>query len=875
MNQEIATMTLKEKVGQLVIAGFVGYEYDDHIRSLVEKYKLGNVVLLTRNFQNIKQFHDLCFKIYTEIKKNANILPFMTITQEGGMVTRIVREATFFPGNMTLGATKQEYAYEVGRLMSEELLAMGINLNFAPSLDINNNPDNPVIGVRSYSDNPQVVAKYGLDFIRGMQSTGMIATAKHFPGHGDTDVDSHFGLPSITHNRERIEKLELVPFKKVINEVKAIMPAHIFFAAFEENQIPVTISKKVITGLLRQKLGFQGLIISDAMEMKAIADHYGVAKGAVLALLAGQDQIIVSANYQYQIEVLEAIEQAVIEGTIPEAMLDEKVNRILSYKKELTSIYENKFVDKRYEEKEEIILNKQSKAYVGNIVDESLTLVKGENLNPNLSTLVLAPSPFTMTVVEEDVSNRSIVKIVNQEGFKGQAIKISVNPNHLEIAELIEKAKEYEQVLVCTYNASHYQGQVDLINQLFDHAFRLFVLSTKSPYDIFKFKQVKNYLCLYEYTPNSIMTIARYLQGNLKPQGKLPIKLTEKVRVGASIYVGLEEYPLEKNLDYLQMLKENGVDRVFISAHIPEMNSSFVSELNVVCLHAKKLGIKVILDVSKPMMDKFNLPEIYSLRLDYGFSHEDIVNLCKQDQFIIEFNASTVTTKQLEHLKSCGVDLHKVRISHNFYPKLYTGISREEVIRRNQIFKQYGLSVMMYIPSQNQKRPPMYEGLPTIEAHRQYPLEAILSEVRSLGIDEVFFGDSYASIEEIKTAVAFNYDVIQIPIYINKNLTKEEIEQLQLDHTNRIDQPTSFIRSSCRVKEGEIAPNKATSRKKGDITIDNKLFARYQGEVCIMLTDLPQDERVNVVGRIACDIETIQFIKPGDRFTFIIKGVES
>jgi hypothetical protein len=371
------------------------------------------------------------------------------------------------------------------------------------------------------------------------------------------------------------------------------------------------------------------------------------------------------------------------------------------------------------------------------------------------------------------------------------------------------------------------------------------------------------------------MTILRYLQGKLKPQGKLPIKLVEKVRVGASIYVGLKEYPLEKNLDYLQMLKENGVDRVFISAHIPEMNSNFVSELNVVCLRAKKLGIMVILDVSKPMMEKFNLPEIYSLRLDYGFSHEDIVNLCKQDQFIIEFNASTVTTKQLEYFKSCGVDLHKVRISHNFYPKLYTGISREEVIRRNQIFKQYGLSVMMYIPSQNQKRPPMYEGLPTIEAHRHYPLEAILSEVRSLGIDEVFFGDSYASVEEIKSAVTFNYDVIQIPIYINKTLTKEEIEQLQLDHTNRIDQPTSFIRSSCRVKVGEIEPNTATVRKKGDITIDNKLFARYQGEVCIMLTDLPQDERVNVVGRIACDIETVQFIKPGDRFRFIIKGEKS
>ena len=330
MNQELAKMTLKEKIGQLLIAGFVGYEYNDNIKTLIEEYKLGNVVLLTKNFQNIKQFHDLCLKLYTEIQKNSKILPFMAITQEGGMVTRIVREATFFPGNMTLGATKKEYVYEVGRLMAEELFALGINLNFAPSLDINNNPDNPVIGVRSYSDNPEVVARYGLDFIRGLQSTGMIATAKHFPGHGDTDVDSHFGLPRINHSRERIEKVELVPFKKAIDEVKAIMPAHIFFQAFEENQIPVTISKKVITGLLRQELGFKGLIISDAMEMKAIIDNFGIAKGAVLALAAGQDQLIVSSNYEYQVEILKAVEQAVLDGSL--AVIDEKVTRILNYK---------------------------------------------------------------------------------------------------------------------------------------------------------------------------------------------------------------------------------------------------------------------------------------------------------------------------------------------------------------------------------------------------------------------------------------------------------------------------------------------------------------------------------------------------------------
>ena len=616
MSIDISKMTLKEKAGQLIIAGFVGYEYDDRIQKLIEDYKLGNVVLLTRNFQSVKQFHDLNHKIYDEIIKNTKIMPFMTITQEGGMVTRIVKEATFFPGNMTLGATKIDYAYETGRLMAEELFALGINLNFAPSLDVNNNPLNPVIGVRSYSDDPEVVARYGLNFIRGMQSTGMIATAKHFPGHGDTNVDSHFRLPTIAHNKKRIEEIELLPFKRVIDEVKAIMPAHIFFKAYEENQVPVTISKKVITGLLREKMGFKGLIISDAMEMKAIADNYGVANGAILALLAGQDQVIVSANYDKQVETLEAIYKAMMDGMLPMTMIDEKLKRIFKFKEEVEEVVKEKFLDKSFEEKMEIILKQESKEFASKIVDESLTLVKGEEIYPSFSTLVLAPSPFAMTVVEEDISNRSIIQAIKQDKLMIDSQKISVDPDDSEIESLTNLAKRYQQVLVCTYNAINYEGQVKLINKLDGVVKKLFVLSTKSPYDIFKFRQIKNYMCLYEYTPNSVKTISKYLNKEIVPNGNLPISLKEKIRVGASVYVGLKEYPLEKNLEYLRMLKENNIDMVFVSAHIPEMKKGFEKELLVVCEEAKKLGIKIILDVSKPMMEKFEIPEIYSLRLD-------------------------------------------------------------------------------------------------------------------------------------------------------------------------------------------------------------------------------------------------------------------
>ena len=192
-------------------------------------------------------------KIHNEIIKNSGVMPFISIDQEGGMVTRIMKEATFFPGNMTISATQNsEYAKKVGEMMGEELRALGINMNLAPSLDVNNNPQNPVIGVRSYSDDPVKVAKYGKNYINGLQSKAIIATAKHFPGHGDTNVDSHKSLPTIPHSKERLDKVELYPFKECLNDTEAIMSAHVFFEAYEQGGMPGTLSRKVITELLKE-----------------------------------------------------------------------------------------------------------------------------------------------------------------------------------------------------------------------------------------------------------------------------------------------------------------------------------------------------------------------------------------------------------------------------------------------------------------------------------------------------------------------------------------------------------------------------------------------------------------------------------------------
>ncbi len=870
--KKISEMTLEEKIGQLVIVGFKDIKINDDLKNVIQKYKAGNVILFARNIKDIHQLYDLNKDIHELVIKETGIMPFVSMDQEGGMVTRIMKQATFFPGNMTLATSKPAKAYEIGRMMGEELRALGVNMNLAPSLDVNNNPANPVIGVRSYSDDPSIVGNYGLNYVKGLQSTGLIATCKHFPGHGDTNSDSHKALPIISHNKERLNKVELVPFKKVLDETKAIMSAHIFFEAYENEQIPGTLSKKVITGLLREELGYNGLIVSDCMEMKAIDNTFTTEKGALMGLLAGLDQVMVSATAEKQIGAFEEIKKAVENGILTMEMIDEKLERIMKLKEENYPDVEKYFYNTKFSDVENIINNPEHKKYVETIVDESLTLVKGKNIYLNKKTLVVATEPFATTIAEDELNVNSIGVCLKQTNANCDVEIINARISNEEITRIIDKAYEYEQVLVCTYNAFLYSEQVKLVNELYNKVENLFVLSTRCPYDILKFKQVKNYLCVYEYTPNSVRTIVKYLTGKIKPIGKSPVKIKESIKIGASIYVGLDDYPLEKNLEYLQKLKKYKIEYVFISAHMPEMKEGFKKELQIICDKASELGIKIILDVDKSMMNNFEIPNIYALRLDYGFTLDETIELYKNNSFKIELNASVLSINNLKYLQDHGMNLGDTRISHNFYPKKYTGLSYEDVLKKNREFHALGLDVMMYIPSNVGKRPPMYEGLPTAEGHRFLTLPAILSTIQYLEADEVFFGDSYASDDELEYLTTFDFDICVVPIMIYSGISVCEKDILLRMHINRNDETPYFKRSSIRIKNHEIVPYNTIERSKYSVTIDNILFGRYQGEVSIMSVDLQADKRVNVVGKALIDECCLDAIKAGKRFKFAIIG---
>ena len=341
VERRIREMTLEQKVGQMFMVGFgnpgdqPAYEINDQIRTLIQEKHVGGVILFGRNVESPEQVRKLTGELQKLALSSPPGIPLLVaIDQEGGPIIRIREGVTLFPGNMALGATRDpNLAYEAGRIAGMELRAMGINMNLAPVVDLNNNARNPVIGVRSFGEDPSWVARMAEANIRGYHAGAVLTAVKHFPGHGDTAVDSHVDLPTIARDRKRLEEADLVPFRRAIAQgADAVMSAHVTFPAFEPSGLPATLSRRVLTGLLRNELGFDGVIITDDMEMGAIAKRFGSAKAAVRAIRAGADMVLVCHTLSVQKESIEAVTQAVRSGEISEERIDQSVRRILKLK---------------------------------------------------------------------------------------------------------------------------------------------------------------------------------------------------------------------------------------------------------------------------------------------------------------------------------------------------------------------------------------------------------------------------------------------------------------------------------------------------------------------------------------------------------------
>lgn len=330
-------MQIEHKIGQMLLFGWQGStdersrSFNKHAERLISEFNVGGVIIMGRNVGTPDRLRHTIRDLQLKTKANGNPSLFVAVDQEGGRVLRLqppywpVRRSAFEIGKTNDPGEARREAASIG----EDLKSVGINWNFAPVMDVNNNPHNPVIGDRSYSVDPTVVSAMGIATIEGYQIDNKImACAKHFPGHGDTAVDSHFALPIIPHNMDRLNACELVPFEAAIkHQTASIMTSHILFPALDP-LLPATLSASIINELLRARMGFNGIVVTDCLEMRGVADQWGSSEAAVLSVIAGADILLCCHTEKTQYQILQALLAALRSGRLTESRIDESLDRI-------------------------------------------------------------------------------------------------------------------------------------------------------------------------------------------------------------------------------------------------------------------------------------------------------------------------------------------------------------------------------------------------------------------------------------------------------------------------------------------------------------------------------------------------------------------
>ncbi|MBU3158595.1 beta-N-acetylhexosaminidase [Clostridium frigoris] len=332
VQKKVDSMSLDEKIGQLVIVGMDGYTINNNITNLIKQHKVSGVILFRKNVENSNQLLSLINSI--KINNSLNKAPlFVSVDEEGGRVSRMPYEIKELPSNQIIGnKNNPDLSYNIGKIIGEELKTYGFNMDFAPVLDINSNPNNPIIGDRSFGNNAKIVSKLGIKTMKGISNNNIIPVVKHFPGHGDTSVDSHVGLPLVSKDLKTLNNFELLPFKEAIkNNADAIMVAHILLNKID-NSNPASMSKLVITDILRKKLKFNGVVITDDMTMAAIIKYNDIGDAAIKSFNAGSDIILVCHEYNNELKVINSLKAAVQSKTISEKRLNDSVYRILKLK---------------------------------------------------------------------------------------------------------------------------------------------------------------------------------------------------------------------------------------------------------------------------------------------------------------------------------------------------------------------------------------------------------------------------------------------------------------------------------------------------------------------------------------------------------------
>jgi len=514
-------MSLREKLGQMFVTGFPSTTISEEMIDVIENYHVGNMIIFSHNVANKQQLSELVRELQKHFVKHNGVPGFITIDQEGGRVVRMPEEATNIAGAMAIASTgKPEYAYEAGKLTAKELKAIGINFNLAPVMDINNNPLNPVINIRSYGDKAETVSTYGIQMMKGLLDEGVMSSLKHFPGHGDTNVDSHLGLPVIDKTLEELEALELVPFKAAIDAgAKGIMSAHILFPQIEKSGLPGTMSRTIITDILKGKLGYKGLVVSDCLEMNAIKEFYGTAKGALGAVKAGVDLVFISHSPLIVKDAIHEIEAAVESGELDIAIIDQAVANILAHKAIYAPIEEHQV---------EVVGCQEHQAISQQIRTESISLVQGAVTPIEIGSkdvCVLGSLSYRTDLASSSVNNDLCFASYVGNVLKIDAHVCDLSPSEAEIDSLVDLLKQYKHIVFGVFNARENSGQLSLAKKLISSGCKVTLIALGRPYDLALIEGAAASLTLMEYSKPAFASIIPILLGEKAPTGQLTIAL--------------------------------------------------------------------------------------------------------------------------------------------------------------------------------------------------------------------------------------------------------------------------------------------------------------------------------------------------------------
>ena len=546
VEKTLASMTLDEKIGQLIIPAMIGMflsqdsEAFQQARRDISEFHVGGYHMLGE----VNSLHEPAgvALLINHLQELSKVPLWITADFEGGVGLRYIG-ATRLPRAMAMGATANpDLAYQAGRITAEEARALGVQVNFYPVVDVNNNARNPIINIRSFGGDPLLVARMSRAYIRGSQEHGVMATAKHFPGHGDTSTDSHLELPVIDVDRARLNAIELPPFQAAVEEgVGGVMSAHIALPRIETGNLPATLSSKMLTGVLRGELKFSGVIFTDALNMRGIAAHYPEGEAAVRAVKAGADIVLYPPSVE---RAFVALKRAVESGEIKEPRIDESVRRILAAKAKL-GLDRDRLVD--IGKLDRSLGSSENQRTAQQIIESAITLVRDKRRDLPLK---LAPEQRVLFITMVDNSEGW------RDGVPGRAFFAALvkrHPNSINVyvsdksspaeLELIPKLAAFSDTVIVNgfIRVSSFKGSIDmsdgeinLLKQLSAIEKPFAFVLYGSPYLLSFVPELPSYILAYEYYPAAEEAALKAVLGEIEFRGRLPVELPGFYPIGHS-----------------------------------------------------------------------------------------------------------------------------------------------------------------------------------------------------------------------------------------------------------------------------------------------------------------------------------------------------